>query len=43
MSPPTCTVGDRGPFITGRVIDLFRDDVAIAQLSAGVISVHITW
>jgi rare lipoprotein A (peptidoglycan hydrolase) len=39
-----CTVGDRGPFVEGRILDLFRDDFArLAPLSQGVIRVRITW
>ncbi len=39
-----CKVGDRGPFVQGRVVDLSR--YAFSQLaspSAGVISVKISW
>lgn len=40
----TCVVGDRGPFATDLVVDLFRDDFAVlAPLGAGIISVHLTW
>lgn len=39
-----CKVGDRGPFIAGRIIDLDRSDFSkIASPSAGVISVRIEW
>jgi rare lipoprotein A len=40
----TCTVTDRGPYTSGRIIDL---DVSVfeqlAPLDAGVIQVTITW
>jgi rare lipoprotein A len=40
----TCTVNDRGPYATGRIIDLDDDVFAqIATLDSGVISVSITW
>ena len=40
----TCRVGDRGPFVDGRVIDLSRERFAeLAPLSEGVISVRIEW
>lgn len=40
----TCRVGDRGPFVEGRVIDLSEQTFAeLALLSEGVISVRITW
>ena len=40
----TCRVGDRGPFVAGRVIDLSRQRFAeLASTSAGVISVRLTW
>lgn len=40
----TCRVGDRGPFVGGRIIDLDREDFdAIASASQGVISVRIDW
>ena len=40
----TCRVGDRGPYIDGRVIDLSESKFAeLAPLSEGVISVRITW
>lgn len=40
----TCTVGDRGPYVDGRILDLFRDDFAqLAPTSAGVISVRLEW
>ncbi|MGI8791700.1 MAG: septal ring lytic transglycosylase RlpA family protein [Acidimicrobiales bacterium] len=39
-----CTVGDRGPFIEGRIIDLDRAEFGqIADPSAGVIRVRIEW
>ncbi len=40
----TCRVADRGPFITGRVIDLERSVfAAIAPISQGVAQVDIAW
>lgn len=40
----TCTVGDRGPYVDGRVLDLFRDDFAkLAPTSEGVIDVRLEW
>jgi rare lipoprotein A len=40
----TCVVGDRGPFVDGRVIDLSSDRFAeLAPLSEGVIRVRIEW
>jgi rare lipoprotein A (peptidoglycan hydrolase) len=40
----TCRVGDRGPFIDGRVIDLSEQKFAeLAPLSEGVIDVRIAW
>jgi rare lipoprotein A (peptidoglycan hydrolase) len=40
----TCRVGDRGPFIAGRVIDLSRQRFAeLAPPSTGVIRVRLTW
>jgi rare lipoprotein A len=40
----TCRIGDRGPFVAGRVIDLSRQRFAeLASTSAGVISVRLTW
>lgn len=40
----TCRVGDRGPFVAGRVIDLSRQRFAeLASPSAGVIRVRLTW
>ena len=40
----TCRVGDRGPFIAGRVIDLSKSRFAeLASPSAGVIRVRLTW
>lgn len=39
-----CTVGDRGPFVEGWVIDLNpREFERLAPRSAGVISVRLTW
>jgi rare lipoprotein A len=40
----SCTVGDRGPWVEGRIIDLYKDDFArLAPLSSGVIDVRIEW
>lgn len=40
----TCTIRDRGPFATGRIIDMSLDTFArIAPLSQGVIPVRIEW
>jgi rare lipoprotein A len=40
----TCTVADRGPFITGRVIDLERRVFAeVASISDGVFQAEIAW
>lgn len=40
----SCTVGDRGPFVEGRVIDLDRTEFSkIASTSDGVIRVRIEW
>lgn len=40
----TCRVGDRGPYIDGRVIDLSEQKFAeLAPLSEGVIDVRISW
>lgn len=40
----TCTVTDRGPYGSGRIIDLDDDTFAqLAPLSAGVIDVTISW
>ena len=40
----TCRVGDRGPFIDGRVIDLSAERFAeLAPLSKGVVRVRIEW
>jgi len=40
----SCTVGDRGPWVEGRIIDLYKDDFArLAPLSTGVIDVRIEW
>ena len=40
----TCRVGDRGPYIEGRVIDLSEHAFSqLAPTSAGVISVRLTW
>lgn len=39
-----CTVTNRGPYRTGRIIDLSRGSFAeIAQLSKGVVEVRIEW
>jgi rare lipoprotein A len=39
-----CTVGDRGPFVEGYIIDLNPQEFGkIAPTSAGVINVRITW
>lgn len=40
----TCRVADRGPFVSGRIIDLSHDAFAkLASRSEGVIDVDITW
>lgn len=40
----TCKVGDRGPFVDGRVIDLSKQAFAsLASTSTGVIQVRVTW
>ena len=40
----TCTVGDRGPYIDGWIIDLHPDQFDdLAPTSTGVIPVRITW
>jgi rare lipoprotein A (peptidoglycan hydrolase) len=40
----TCRVSDRGPFISGRIIDLAHDVfAAIAPSGAGVVRVRISW
>jgi rare lipoprotein A (peptidoglycan hydrolase) len=40
----TCKVGDRGPYVDGRIIDLSRQGfAAIASTSEGVIRVRVTW
>jgi hypothetical protein len=40
----TCTVGDRGPFVVGAIIDLAPDDFdQLADRSVGVITVTINW
>lgn len=40
----TCRVADRGPYVTGRVIDLDRSVfVAIAPSSSGVVTVRLEW
>jgi rare lipoprotein A len=40
----TCKVGDRGPFVEGRIVDLSPESFAqLAPLSAGVINVKLTW
>jgi rare lipoprotein A len=39
-----CTVGDRGPYVKGWIIDLNpREFNQLAPQSAGVINVRITW
>jgi rare lipoprotein A len=43
-SSVTCTVGDRGPFVVGSIIDLAPDDFdQLAARSAGVVAVTINW
>ncbi len=40
----TVTINDRGPFGTGRIIDLSPEAFAILQpLGAGILDVHIAW
>ncbi len=40
----TCRVGDRGPYVDGRIIDLSREAFSqLAPLSDGVINVKIEW
>jgi len=40
----TCTVGDRGPFVTGLIIDLAPEEFdLLASRSAGVVPVTIGW
>ncbi len=40
----TCEVGDRGPFVQGRVVDLSKHAFSqLASPSAGVISVKLSW
>jgi rare lipoprotein A len=40
----TCVVGDRGPYVAGRIIDLSKTAFSeIAALSDGVIRVSIEW
>jgi rare lipoprotein A len=40
----TCIVGDRGPFLDGRIVDLDRGVfAAVADTAAGVITVAIAW
>jgi len=40
----TCTVGDRGPFVAGLIIDLAPEDFEqLAPTSVGVLAVTITW
>ncbi|MGH9183006.1 MAG: septal ring lytic transglycosylase RlpA family protein [Acidimicrobiales bacterium] len=40
----SCTVGDRGPYAGGYIVDLYRDDFAqLAPLGAGVIPVRLEW
>ena len=39
-----CTVGDRGPYVSGYIIDLNPEEFGkIAPLSAGVINARISW
>jgi len=39
-----CRVADRGPYVSGRIIDLEKALFAqLASPSAGVINVHISW
>jgi peptidoglycan lytic transglycosylase len=40
----TCKVGDRGPYVDGRIIDLSPEAFSqLAPLSEGVLNVKITW
>lgn len=40
----TCRVGDRGPFVAGRILDLSRERFsALAPTTAGVVHVRIEW
>jgi rare lipoprotein A len=40
----TCVVGDRGPYVDGRILDLSKTAFSeIASLSDGVIRVSIEW
>jgi rare lipoprotein A (peptidoglycan hydrolase) len=40
----SCRVADRGPYVSGRIIDLDREDFdRIASAAAGVIDVRIEW
>jgi rare lipoprotein A len=40
----TCKVGDRGPYVEGRIIDLSPEAFSqLAPLSTGVINVKLTW
>ncbi|HUC38493.1 MAG TPA: septal ring lytic transglycosylase RlpA family protein [Acidimicrobiales bacterium] len=40
----TCTVDDRGPAVSGRIIDLSEETFSqIADPSTGVIEVQISW
>ena len=40
----TCTVEDRGPYVTGRIIDLAPDVFSeMAPTSSGVVNVQISW
>lgn len=40
----TCRVGDRGPYVEGRIIDLSEHAFSqLAPTSSGVIAVRITW
>lgn len=39
-----CRVADRGPYVSGRIVDLSRDAfAAIAPTSKGVVQVHTSW
>lgn len=40
----TCTIGDRGPYVDGRIIDMDKQTYAqISDNATGVISVRIEW
>jgi peptidoglycan lytic transglycosylase len=40
----TCKVGDRGPYVEGRIIDLSPEAFSqLAPLSDGVINVKLEW